>query len=513
MIDNTYIYQDKLLISIFALTIINIFHKLFYIRKEYSKIFFSILELLSVNVGIFLILYYNDALLNAFGLVIMSTLYYINLKIKDDINAEKVLKISIVADMAIAAGLTISYNYINNINYSFVLILFGILLKNSHIIFLIKNKRLNTFFTSFSDSIITHTACLLIMVKFFSINEVNNFIEISIISVGYILLIFSIINIIFESNIYNILAIEANSVKGLIFLLIGHKALSLSIIIIITHMFFKNSFIILVRNITTIMSGEQNLTKMGGIYKKAYITYVFTVGTFFCLLSMWVLVDFLTPIKLIHYKQNVLLLVTYITFIILSIMYLNKLILLIFEGKHKFDEHVEAYLKEVDFKKHFPVAASLISGIFAFIYFINLEHTVPNQLIDNQVSYLMKFILFSFITLSLFVSCFVVRNKKMRIVNNIHMQYSTSKKYYNISKNILETFIIKNKAISNFRIALVKKVVNFFKIFNVKKFLFDRFSNIISKTDNLFFEQTSTNMDALLIVLFMFFTIFIIFGH
>ncbi|VFP77685.1 NADH-quinone oxidoreductase subunit L [Buchnera aphidicola] len=193
-------------------------------------------------------------------------------------------------------------------------------------------------------SALIHAATMIIMgvyliLRVYILFICNSYIMVFLSLIGCLTIIISGISAIFENNIKRILAYSTMSQIGYMFIALGSNNIHGAFIHLICHAFFKSLLFLSVGSIIKCVNGEQNIIKMGGLYKKLPLTYM----TFLIGISSLISLPFITSssyskssilLHLIFYKNYFLFLCSLIG-IFLTAIYSCRMVFLIFHGIEK----------------------------------------------------------------------------------------------------------------------------------------------------------------------------------
>ncbi len=179
-----------------------------------------------------------------------------------------------------------------------------------------------------------------------------------------------------QFDIKRVIAYSTCSQLGYMFFACGVGAYSVGIFHLYTHAFFKALLFLGAGSVIHAMSNEQDMRKMGGIYKKIPITYA----------MMWIgtlaLVGF--PFTAGFYSKDAVLEAAFaspnafalyafwlgLTAAVLTAFYSGRLIFMTFHGESRADEHVQAHVHESPKVMTIPLgvlaAGALVAGFVGY---------------------------------------------------------------------------------------------------------------------------------------------------
>jgi NADH-quinone oxidoreductase subunit L len=203
--------------------------------------------------------------------------------------------------------------------------------------------------------------------------------------VGAVTAIFSATIAITQNDIKRIIAYSTCSQLGYMFFACGISAYSAAIFHLATHAFFKALLFLGAGSVIHAMHHEQNIQKMGGIWKKIPFTYA----------MMWIgslaLAGF--PPFAGFYSKDVILEAAYmshsplgkaayymgITAAFLTAFYSWRLIFLTFHGKTRADKHTFDHAHESPISMLLPLAVLAIGSIFAGVFGAKFFHMISAE--------------------------------------------------------------------------------------------------------------------------------------
>ncbi|VFP85748.1 NADH-quinone oxidoreductase subunit L [Buchnera aphidicola (Cinara pseudotaxifoliae)] len=210
-------------------------------------------------------------------------------------------------------------------------------------------------------SALIHAATMIIMGVYLILRVyvlfTNNFYILFFLSlIGCLTIIISGISAVFENNVKRILAYSTMSQIGYMFIALGSNNAYGAFIHLICHAFFKSLLFLSSGFIIKCVNGEQNIIKMGGLYRKIPLIYAtFLIGT-----SSLISLPFITSSSysknsiLLHLMvcKNYFLFLCALTGVFLTAVYSFRMVFLIFHGVEK--------SKFVYLKKNFLCNTSLL---------------------------------------------------------------------------------------------------------------------------------------------------------
>ncbi|MBY0501598.1 MAG: NADH-quinone oxidoreductase subunit L [Alphaproteobacteria bacterium] len=174
-----------------------------------------------------------------------------------------------------------------------------------------------------------------------------------------------------QNDIKRIIAYSTCSQLGYMFMAVGLSGYSASMFHLTTHAFFKALLFLGAGSVIHAMSDEQNIQKMGGIWKFIPVTYII----------MWIGSLALAGIPFFagFYSKDIILEINWVSQLsigkvafvfglaaaILTAFYSWRLILLTFHGKSRADEAVMSHIHESPLVMLFPLFVLAIGSIFS----------------------------------------------------------------------------------------------------------------------------------------------------
>ncbi len=179
-----------------------------------------------------------------------------------------------------------------------------------------------------------------------------------------------------QNDIKRIIAYSTCSQLGYMFFACGVGAYSVAVFHLMTHAFFKALLFLSAGSVIHSLDGEQDIRKMGGLWKKIPVTYAF----------MWIgsLALAGIPVFAGYYSKDLILESAYaahtsvgnfafwlgILVALMTAFYSWRLIFMVFHGKFRGDKHAIEHAHESPAIMNLPllllVAGSLVSGAYAY---------------------------------------------------------------------------------------------------------------------------------------------------
>jgi NADH-quinone oxidoreductase subunit L len=193
---------------------------------------------------------------------------------------------------------------------------------------------------------------------------------------------------IYQNDIKKVLAYSTVSQLGFMFLALGCGAYTTGIFHVMTHAFFKALLFLGAGSVIHAMSGEQDITKMGGLRKKLPITFItFLIGVLaisgFPLTSGFVSKD---EILMAAYAHNQVYFYLACFAAILTAFYMFRLLMLVFMGDFRGTHEQEHHLHESPWAITLPlIILALLSLGGGFVQLPEMfgGHPMLNQFLAN----------------------------------------------------------------------------------------------------------------------------------
>jgi len=225
-------------------------------------------------------------------------------------------------------------------------------------------------------------------------------------SIGLLTALFAAVIALKQNDIKKVLAYSTVSQLGYMFLGLGVGAYSAAVFHVMTHAFFKGLLFLAAGSVIHAMSGEQDITKMGGLSKKMKITYI----TFFiaCLAIAGIppFSGFFSKDEILAatYSYSPVFYVLGLIGALLTAFYMFRLLAVTFKGKFRGTVEQEHHVHESPaimtipliilavlsaiggfvgipeiFVKNGNILGDFLSPVFVRSRQILTEHTIPHQ--------------------------------------------------------------------------------------------------------------------------------------
>ena len=196
--------------------------------------------------------------------------------------------------------------------------------------------------------------------------------------VGIVTCIFAASVALMQDDIKKIIAYSTCSQLGYMFFACGISAYSLGIFHLVTHAFFKALLFLSAGSVIHVCHHEQNIKKMGGLYKKIPITYFLIILGSLALMGVPPFSGYYSKDLILEYAYSLHNLegnlVYYLGCLgaIMTSIYSARLLYLTFHGKTNLTLKRFSEVKEAPKVMLFPVLILSIGAIFSGIYFYEI---------------------------------------------------------------------------------------------------------------------------------------------
>ena len=217
------------------------------------------------------------------------------------------------------------------------------------------------------------TAGVFLLVLMSPIIEESQLAQNMIMIVGALTSFFAATVAITQDDIKRIIAYSTCSQLGYMFVAIGASAYGAAMFHLVTHAFFKALLFLGAGSVMHAMSDEQNIKKMGGLYKKIPVTYLLMlIGTLsitgFPFFSGYFSKDLI--IEILYFDKSIFREFAFFTsvfVVFLTSFYSFRLLIYVFHGKNNSDEKVLAHVHESPNVMLIPLIILSIFAIFSGI--------------------------------------------------------------------------------------------------------------------------------------------------
>jgi NADH-quinone oxidoreductase subunit L len=215
------------------------------------------------------------------------------------------------------------------------------------------------------------TAGVFLLVLLSPLYELTPFVREIICLVGATTAFFAATVALTQTDIKRIIAYSTCSQLGYMFLAVGCSAYTAALFHLVTHAFFKALLFLGAGAIIHAMSDEQDIRRMGGIYRQIPFTYALMWIGSLALAGIPFFSGFYSKDLILEsafLSDNRFAVVGYsvgVFVAILTALYAWRLILLVFHGAPRADERVMAHIHEAPFSMQLPLWALAIGAIFS----------------------------------------------------------------------------------------------------------------------------------------------------
>ncbi|QOL19839.1 NADH-quinone oxidoreductase subunit L [Candidatus Bodocaedibacter vickermanii] len=216
------------------------------------------------------------------------------------------------------------------------------------------------------------TAGVFLLIRLSFLFEYAPSVKIAIVVIGAITALFAAVVGLFQKDIKRVIAYSTCSQLGYMFMACGVSMYSAALFHLVTHAFFKALLFLSAGSVIHAMSGEQNMRKMGGLYKQIPVTYALVwVGSLALagipLFSGYYSKDWILD-SLFGYAMEGGSIVPYVVGLsvaFLTAFYSWRLISLVFHGDCKADERVQSHIHEAPMIMLIPKVVLAVGAVFS----------------------------------------------------------------------------------------------------------------------------------------------------
>ncbi|AXN02374.1 NADH-ubiquinone oxidoreductase chain L [Candidatus Purcelliella pentastirinorum] len=316
--------------------------------------------------------------------------------------------------------------------------------------------------------------------------------------IGGITIISSGLSAIKEKNIKKILAYSTISQLGYIFIMISTRCWNTATLHLMNHAYFKSLLFLATGSIITILQNEQNILKMGGLYKKIPLIYLYFLIGGASLLGIPIITSGgysknIILSNLLINNNNILILIGLIG-ILLTTIYTTRLITKIFHGNNYYK------LKEIKINNLFHniplIILTILSTSIGGILTIYLNKIKYKNIIILEIISIIIIITGSIITLKLQHYGKKNKQKKDKIKNILKYLFITEK-----IDNLYKIILIKpfNKLI----LYIKKDPLNEIILFTKKTTYYISNSIEFLSNDNIRWYITTITISGIIIISFI----------
>lgn len=199
--------------------------------------------------------------------------------------------------------------------------------------------------------------------------------------VGAITAVFGAVVAVSQTDIKKIIAYSTCSQLGYMFFACGLSAYSAAVFHLVTHAFFKALLFLSAGSVIHAINGEQDITRMGGIYKKIPFTYVMMWIGSLALAGVFPFSGFYSKDAILESALNG----TYIGAFaygigllsaFLTALYSWRLIIMVFHGKSKFSDESYLNIHESSAVMLIPLIILVVGAVGAGYYGVEGLHVL-----------------------------------------------------------------------------------------------------------------------------------------
>ncbi|MGC4042643.1 MAG: NADH-quinone oxidoreductase subunit L [Armatimonas sp.] len=176
-----------------------------------------------------------------------------------------------------------------------------------------------------------------------------------------------------QNDIKKVLAYSTVSQLGFMFLACGVGAFTAAMFHVMTHAFFKALLFLGSGSVIHAMSGEQDMRKMGGLWKKLPITgWTMAIGTA-AISGIPLLAGFWSKDEILlgAYHANIIYWVVAFITAGMTAFYMTRMMVKTFAGERRYDDHVASHLHESPLSMTLPLAVLAVLSVVGG--FLNAE--------------------------------------------------------------------------------------------------------------------------------------------
>lgn len=216
------------------------------------------------------------------------------------------------------------------------------------------------------------TVGVFLLIRLSFLFEYAHSIKAVILVLGTITAIFAAIVGLFQKDIKRVIAYSTCSQLGYMFMACGVSMYSAALFHLVTHAFFKALLFLSAGSVIHAMSGEQNIRKMGGLYRKIPVTYAFVWLGSLALAGVpffagYYSKDWILESLFVHHEMGEAFIPYGIGLLtaFLTAFYSWRLISLVFHGETRADERVMSHVHEASISMLIPKGVLAVGALFA----------------------------------------------------------------------------------------------------------------------------------------------------
>jgi NADH-quinone oxidoreductase subunit L len=193
-----------------------------------------------------------------------------------------------------------------------------------------------------------------------------------------------------QNDIKKVVAYSTLSQLGYMTVALGVSAYSVAIFHLMTHAFFKALLFLAAGSVIVAMHHEQDIRKMGGLYKKMPLTYITALIGTLALIGFPGFAGFYSKdmiIEAVHFSQlpySDWVYYAVVVGVFITAFYSLRLLFLVFHGESRVDEHTAKHLHEPSISITLPLVLLAIPSLLIG-YFV-IEPILFTGWLDNAIS-------------------------------------------------------------------------------------------------------------------------------
>ena len=214
------------------------------------------------------------------------------------------------------------------------------------------------------------TAGVFLIAKLSSLYELAPYTRSIIIILGSITAFFAGTVAMVQNDIKKVIAYSTCSQLGFMFIALGLSAYNLAIFHLFTHAFFKALLFLGAGSVIHAMSNQQDMNKMGGIWKLIPTTFICMILGTFALTGIPYFAGYYSKdaILISLYNDNIYAYIFANISVLITALYSWRMIMLTFMGKVKADENTINRIHEPGYSMMIPLIILSIGAIFAGLF-------------------------------------------------------------------------------------------------------------------------------------------------
>lgn len=217
------------------------------------------------------------------------------------------------------------------------------------------------------------TAGIFLICRFSHIFELTFYARTFLLCIGGVTALFAASVAIVQTDIKKIIAYSTCSQLGYMIMACGASAYNAAMFHLITHAFFKALLFLGAGSVIHAMSGEQNIQKMGGLYKMIPFTfYMMLIGNL-AIAGIPIFAGAYSKDAILHSIYHATIPFSFEMFVVamfvvgLTAFYSWRLFIVVFYHDFKNDDHVKAHVHEAPFSMRFPLIVLALGAVFSGI--------------------------------------------------------------------------------------------------------------------------------------------------